>query len=217
MRGARSLGVVDLVVRGIIPAYAGSTQPPYTAAPSLGDHPRVCGEHFVPYWTPAESLGSSPRMRGAPSEMGVVVLADGIIPAYAGSTPPAGCRGSPRGDHPRVCGEHHMGTMGRAPFQGSSPRMRGAHVRVLNPHDKLGIIPAYAGSTRTCRSSAKSCRDHPRVCGEHRCAHVTDTTGAGSSPRMRGARIPVEHLRAWVGIIPAYAGSTCSPCSMPTR
>ena len=35
--------------------------------------------------------------------------------------------------------------------------------------------------------------------------------GAGSSPRMRGARVTVLVVRAGVGIIPADAGSTFSP------
>ena len=45
MRGARFGLVVDPVQRGIIPAYAGSTQIAPGQAVEEKDHPRVCGEH----------------------------------------------------------------------------------------------------------------------------------------------------------------------------
>ena len=197
--------------RGIIPAYAGSTS---TSRPSMSlvtgssprmrgalasvpasnpchwDHPRVCGEHA--------------RLPGGPHGV------EGIIPAYAGSTQSL-CesstvivgssprmRGAPRPgvklwtrnwDHPRVCGEHKP--------------------KLSCPLLKLGIIPAYAGSTRKLARSEymrggssprmrgapsptpvvlDPTRDHPRVCGEHR-------------SRLRTTRCRAR-------IIPAYAGST---------
>ena len=74
------------------------------------------------------------------------------------------------------------------------------------------IIPAYAGSTARCASMQFLCQDHPRVCGEHGARQVHREAGAGSSPRMRGAR-QVHDLLVWqVGIIPAYAGSTSTAC-----
>ena len=54
----------------IIPAYAGSTPLRRSQWSGLGDHPRVCGEHY--HWgdTVTLSPGSSPRMRGAPGRGG---------------------------------------------------------------------------------------------------------------------------------------------------
>ena len=72
----------------------------------LGDHPRVCGEHFVPTIMGSVSLGSSrecgehrtltdengepwgssPRMRGTHQIRDVSADIHGIIPAYAGNT-----------------------------------------------------------------------------------------------------------------------------------
>ena len=115
-------------IRGIIPAYAGSTMltafsvlcvsgsSPHTRGALLYpsreqvchvDHPRIRGEH---------------RPRG-----GDQVRALGIIPAYAGSTPPAPRLAALCRDHPRIRGEHD----------------------VLAAQDcgEPGIIPAYAGST----------------------------------------------------------------------
>ena len=50
-------------------------------------------------------------------------------------------------DHPRVCGEQsHCWCRLIVPL-GSSPRVRGAAVGVLNADSGVGIIPACAGSS----------------------------------------------------------------------
>ena len=71
-----------------------------------------------------------------------------------------------------------------------------------------GIIPAYAGNTlwRTLFSALSP--DHPRVCGEHEGKVGEALRRLGSSPRMRGALHLGIAQHAWLGIIPAYAGST---------
>ena len=53
-------------------------------------------------------------------------LAQGIIPADAGSTIPAKPGFYKDGDHPRGCGEHLIEYSLSLFGQGSSPRMRGA-------------------------------------------------------------------------------------------
>ena len=132
----------------------------------------------------------------------------GIIPAYAGSTICAYRIHTGSRDHPRVCGEHLWRGRYTMLEWGSSPRMRGARPSTSRNVRKIGIIPAYAGST-TCRS--RPCwmgGDHPRVCGEHPPVLSRQAGFSGSSPRMRGAlgkrRVGVRRA----GIIPAYAGST---------
>ena len=50
-------------------------------------------------------------------------------------------------DHPRACGEHRQGRVGRDAVQGSSPRMRGAPHSFEVFHIHTEIIPAHAGST----------------------------------------------------------------------
>ena len=72
--------------KGIIPAYAGSTEGTVSTLANGEDHPRVCGEHGLAEFAPDCVKGSSPRMRGAPKpDVGSRVVR-GIIPAYAGST-----------------------------------------------------------------------------------------------------------------------------------
>ena len=91
---------------------------------------------------------------------------------------------------------------------GSSPRMRGARVPVQHLRARVGIIPAYAGSTACAATSGTRAWDHPRVCGEHRILLDEAIIDKGSSPRMRGAPHRVVVVGERGGIIPAYAGST---------
>ena len=73
---------------------------------------------------------------------------------------------------------------------------------------RIGIIPAYAGSTvpQVLRNGVDS--DHPRVCGEHQLDDHAGDCRRGSSPRMRGALLARVWSDSHLGIIPAYAGST---------
>ena len=56
---------------------------------------------------------------------------------------------------------------------------------------------------------------HPRLRGEHAATAATIQSQAGSSPLTRGAPIGRSDDPPVVGFIPAYAGSTTSPYSMP--
>ena len=153
-------------------------------------------------------LGSSPRMRGALVDEVVVTVADGIIPAYAGSTAMCFVLCGGTWDHPRVCGEHFKGKSGKEFDAGSSPRMRGARQDAQEAGEGRGIIPAYAGSTGVEPFENVAVGDHPRVCGEHVSSMRVSTPDRGSSPRMRGAPAADHSEPVRSGIIPAYAGST---------
>ena len=114
----------------------------------------------------------------------------------------------PGRDHPRIRGEHTQWGSSAVGVSGSSPHTRGARFCApprLQPH---GIIPAYAGSTRTRRRPRRSRADHPRIRGEHAVDRGVRRRIRGSSPHTRGARRPPISRIAPVGIIPAYAGST---------
>ena len=156
-------------------------------------------------------------MRGALGIRLLLRFLAGIIPAYAGSTHAGRRRGVRAGDHPRVCGEHHPAKEAASLGGGSSPRMRGAPVDLLERGVAPGIIPAYAGSTSPPRAARGSGRDHPRVCGEHVFSAAVPSSLAGSSPRMRGALVVRARHHLLEGIIPAYAGSTglCRPGRAP--
>ena len=86
--------------------------------------------------------------------------------------------------------------------------MRGTLTPIIIAQVAHGIIPAYAGNTRTPTEPATSSRDHPRVCGEHAVREDEIAFRRGSSPRMRGTPVASVTIRSMAGIIPAYAGNT---------
>ena len=91
---------------GIIPACAGSTLLNHDIDRDLGDHPRMCGEHYKYVVLKKDGKGSSPHVRGALSFGHTERNGSGIIPACAGSTCPPAWRTHCIRDHPRMCGEH---------------------------------------------------------------------------------------------------------------
>ena len=139
----------------------------------------------ISHWQPD---GSSPRGRGAHLRRRSPGHVEGIIPAGAGSTGPAGRHAQPGRDHPRGGGEHHRVADASDPGGGSSPRGRGAPVVARTAGPPTGIIPAGAGCT---------------------IRKMKDANGRyGSSPRGRGA--PGYQVGESLShrIIPAGAGST---------
>ena len=193
---------------GIIPAYAGNTGSMACTVGIKVDHPRVCGEHHMPFPQQSGPAGSSPRMRGTRSKRIRIGGPPGIIPAYAGNTRRRSARRRSTRDHPRVCGEHPTLPVAREPMAGSSPRMRGTLHVTGGDAWLLGIIPAYAGNTTSTGAPLPLTRDHPRVCGEHCGVCGAYFSCLGSSPRMRGTPGVDGQWRVAPGIIPAYAGNT---------
>ena len=147
-------------------------------------------------------------MRGAPVDGHRLTQILGIIPADAGSTACSADYRPSSTDHPRGCGEHCVRSKHAASRCGSSPRMRGAHHTAAISLCADRIIPADAGSTWERKNDRKNAWDHPRGCGEHLPATTFTDASQGSSPRMRGARIPGHVRIRGVRIIPADAGST---------
>ena len=93
-------------MKGIIPAYAGSTVGDNVAYLVTGDHPRIRGEHAEASHAYNHGLGSSPHTRGAPVTTQISLKWLRIIPAYAGSTDSIYKAHWLMTDHPRIRGEH---------------------------------------------------------------------------------------------------------------
>ena len=147
-RGARRVHDASEALPGIIPACAGSTIGAFSALRMPRDHPRIRGEHDdVDFWEVA-ARGSSPHTRGALPLLSQCSVHAGIIPAYAGSTVTSSRTGTPSRDHPRMRGEHVREGEKPPENAGSSPPARGALLPPVTDSVGLGIIPAYAGSTR---------------------------------------------------------------------
>ena len=125
-RGARTEPPQNIVDRGIIPAYAGSTFRSYWLWSRPRYHPRIRGEHFPEPGLDVGQAGSSPHTRGALCSLSTPSTRRGIIPAYAGSTVEVPAASFPAEDHPRIRGEHSPAVRSQGLFIGSSPHTRGA-------------------------------------------------------------------------------------------
>ena len=87
MRGIRVRKRYRLEKSGIIPAHAGNTVPLYRTGRTCEDHPRSCGEYYVPVRSTSRFTGSSPLMRGILHRKSYPACFSRIIPAHAGNTP----------------------------------------------------------------------------------------------------------------------------------
>ena len=124
-RGTPPIRVMKSPDGGIIPACAGNTTHLPILRDMAEDHPRLRGEHKSSVVGNLPDVGSSPLARGTRPWFQGHGGRKGIIPACAGNT----CRRSRRTrtptDHPRLRGEHLVGSSGCAATTGSSPLARG--------------------------------------------------------------------------------------------
>lgn len=147
----------------------GGTRRTTRSGRSLQDHPLAGGEQRYGAQRATSTMGLRRRMRGPPDELALASDSQGINPAHAGTTRPAGCRRRGRRDHPRACGEHFVQLVTQLAPVGSPPHRRGAPPPPQRPQEREGITPAQAGSTVTPSSFASPIGDHPRTGGEHTC------------------------------------------------
>ena len=190
VRGTPTLSEYLILQLGFIPACAGNTSSSLVVMTFTTVHPRVCGEHDTISVPVLCSNGSSPRVRGTRCDTHPRFHGHRFIPACAGNTEGIAAADSVRTVHPRVCGELNQIMNLNTVLLGSSPRVRGT--RIFKSYQFLiqRFIPACAGNTgdgsrRNCGVSV-----HPRVCGEHDMLWRPIECVSGSSPRVRGTRIP---------------------------
>ena len=144
-RGKPAAKFPELNALGLIPAHAGKTRSPESAAPAVTAHPRSRGENAAHALAEIYARGSSPLTRGKLDERLHRRAPQGLIPAHAGKTW-LHCFVRPGGwAHPRSRGENvSMAPLGVA----AHPRSRGENIRqpfVDRPF--LWLIPAHAGKT----------------------------------------------------------------------
>ena len=208
MRGKEVQGLLQDLVGGITPAYAGKSRTLSGLRFWKRDHPRVCGEKHDVMYDPDRDRGSPPRVRGKVKNATGIDAFSGITPACAGKrfvwfglTPDGQ-------DHPRVCGEKDPVFPGLLLHLGSPPRVRGKEFWGCCCAGCHRITPACAG--KSCNLSGVLCqfRDHPRVCGEKTAIHLSAASSSGSPPRVRGKADKTKLEKVWGGITPACAGKS---------
>ena len=210
VRGKRSQRRAMLCAGRLIPACAGKTAVRRGWWCRCGAHPRVCGENSTVAAVHPRIAGSSPRVRGKRRMGRRSRDPDGLIPACAGKTDRHRRAHRRWRAHPRVCGENSMTSTVFGTRAGSSPRVRGKPYMSRPGTAWLGLIPACAGKTPPRTSSASARTAHPRVCGENMWARAFGRAYVGSSPRVRGKRVPMRAAARYPRLIPACAGKTCA-------
>ena len=172
------------------------------------DHPRSRGVYNISTQIAETGIGSSPLARGLRKPEHVGPVADGIIPARAGSTSMTTLSHPASGDHPRSRGVYKNRRDEQRRGDGSSPLARGLLIPDHSKMAQIRIIPARAGSTMRCGRRARRWGDHPRSRGVYERAISTDDLLAGSSPLARGLPNTTTANLSSGRIIPARAGST---------
>src|SRR5690606_32722842 len=125
-RGALACAGSRLLLTGITPACAGSTDGGEPADGAGADHPRMRGEHIYEVEPSDWVAGSPPHARGARRSAPRPGPPDRITPACAGSTALVLWGLSLRADHPRMRGEHALVGVASDGRPGSPPHARGA-------------------------------------------------------------------------------------------
>ena len=194
-----------------IPACAGNSDNFLDALSGGTVHPRVCGELGNVVEDTQGCIGSSPRVRGTLRRTRQAVQPCRFIPACAGNSAWPISSALISVVHPRVCGE-----LGRRPWSpaapaGSSPRVRGTQFRASGVIVLSRFIPACAGNSAAFPPRSPAAAVHPRVCGELRRVFVCSMSDLGSSPRVRGTRLPAHRGEDGRRFIPACAGNSPAP------
>ena len=164
-RGLPHAGAAADAEWGIIPARAGFTPVSPRWSPPSSDHPRSRGVYNPLPGSEFMSAGSSPLARGLRDVSTAFRSGPGIIPARAGFTRAVTAQTPAGADHPRSRGVYVRVSLAPGSVRGSSPLARGLRGISRLLRARLGIIPARAGFTRSCRAKSKRWGDHPRSRG----------------------------------------------------
>ena len=155
MRGKDVRGVVQNVLFGITPAYAGKSTSRAFVPAGTKDHPRICGEKNRRIIEGKPDRGSPPHMRGKEDSVYVGPRPFRITPAYAGKSILCPVFRPIQRDHPRICGEKATLSSTICDGLGSPPHMRGKG-DTGTIADYMGrITPAYAGKRVSFRAGSQ--------------------------------------------------------------
>ncbi len=89
-----------------------------------------------------------------------------IIPTRVGTSEQVVTMDGETQDHPHACGDKTDRPLIRTSREGSSPRVWGQALQLLDRHGEVRIIPTRVGTSmrKYCPLSTKS--NHPHACGD---------------------------------------------------
>ena len=171
---------------GLIPAYAGRTQPAPSTPSATTAHPRLRGADVMLSTSGNPMAGSSPLTRGGRRRCRSSLRPCRLIPAYAGRTLCRLVRKCLGRAHPRLRGADCTETVNHSRMSGSSPLTRGGRRRRRVACLRVGLIPAYAGRTLMDAIMYPLIWAHPRLRGADSSLSGLRGPCWGSSPLTRG-------------------------------
>ena len=195
-------------IRGITPAYAGTTDIYNLCASVIRDHPRLRGNYCRNIGIVNSLTISPPLTRELLAANFKLYRYSGITPAYAGTTGKFAEGIYATKDHPRLRGNYLSLFTSDSITLGSPPLTRELLLYRLRHSSKIGITPAYAGTMQSSLSLYCLPRDHPRLRGNYAEKVCRRTLPTGSPPLTRELQISFVFVVSLSGITPAYAGTT---------
>ena len=179
------------VIRGLIPAHAGKTRPPWPGGHGSPAHPRSRGENASSSMPIKSAYGSSPLTRGKHVATPSWAARPRLIPAHAGKTCPYSRSTYCLTAHPRSRGENFASGALAVCRWGSSPLTRGKRRCPHGERAVRGLIPAHAGKTYRRWTAVSSPTAHPRSRGENVRLRPMCLWTTGSSPLTRGKLLTI--------------------------
>ena len=178
----------------IIPTRVGTSEKEQRHLSQERDHPHACGDKDLQRRSQRPHLGSSPRVWGQVIRLFENPAELRIIPTRVGTSLNMFVPSSTIQDHPHACGDKFKGYSTRCHFVGSSPRVWGQVMNILQNAQPIRIIPTRVGTSLLHRLLSVRHRDHPHACGDKPILTGKNILSAGSSPRVWGQVPPHQTL-----------------------
>ena len=176
----------DCPGRRFIPTRVGNSSRRLTPTRSPPVHPHACGEQIDKAFLGNCTLGSSPRVWGTGARRASASVRRRFIPTRVGNRGREHVRARLDPVHPHACGEQDSPGILTGVTYGSSPRVWGTGVPLLDLWRKGRFIPTRVGNRRSCGSVSSASTVHPHACGEQRSCAGRRRGWSGSSPRVWG-------------------------------
>ena len=89
-----------------------------------------------------------------------------IIPTRVGTSEQVVTMDGETQDHPHACGDKTDRPLIRTSREGSSPRVWGQALQLLDRHGEVRIIPTRVGTSSAYPVPLEMVEDHPHACGD---------------------------------------------------
>ena len=149
-------------------------------------HPHVCGERALLTWGRRRKSGSSPRVWGTVHNLLSKITRCRFIPTCVGNGRRSVSVSVNFPVHPHVCGERVILWYDVCDFHGSSPRVWGTELSIVQEWVELRFIPTCVGNGTRQLLYTLVLWVHPHVCGERSVTSASRLVLIGSSPRVWG-------------------------------